>query len=134
MKLIRLLANLSISTEVGPMLCDLSGVAVLVPLLEVASGRRDQEELLLNVVSAITNLSFYYQPAVVGEQHLLSDYPRLCSSLVEILLHDNHEAVTEAARAFGNISRDHEVFNIIIACCASHFLVFSMLVICHCSR
>lgn len=116
-KLIRLLANLSISTEVGPALAELQGVAVLVPLLELASRRPEQEELLLNAVSAITNLSFYYQQdqgldGNFGDRHahsLLSDHSRLCSSLVEILLHENDEAVTEAARAFGNLSRDTDV-------------------------
>lgn len=107
-KLIRLLANLSISSEIGPVLSALPGVSVLVPLLEMASKRSEQEELLLNVVSAVTNLSFYYQPGDESD-HLLSDHSRLCSILVEILLHENPEAVTEAARAFGNISRNIEV-------------------------
>jgi len=151
-KLVRLVANLSISTQVGPVLVALPGIAVLVSLLESQSGRdkeRQREELLLNAVSAITNLSFYpgvAQPSVQSpprhaaeekegkedddqqnqnpnQNHIFSAHERVCGSLVNVLLHDNEEAVAEAARAFGNFSRDAEVRRFMCAAKADEVLV-----------
>jgi hypothetical protein len=109
-KIIRLLANLSISPEIGPKLSGLDGVSVLIPLLEMVSQQQRHEELLLNAVSAVTNLTFYFQPGDAAQQNvLLGDYSKMCAHLMEVLLHENSEVVTEAARAFGNLSRDAEV-------------------------
>lgn len=70
-----------------------------------AAGSADSAELVLNVVSAITNLSFYEveDNAVLG---LRASTPRF---LTPLLLSDNPEAQVEAARAFGNFSRHPEV-------------------------
>jgi hypothetical protein len=105
-KLIRLLANLSISSEVGRLLVADEGVRVLPDLL-LLSLRRGREELLLNTTSAVTNLSFYGG----GDQtnRLFALAPPLCTHLLDVLLHPNEEAVAEAARAFGNFSRNAEV-------------------------
>ena len=51
------------------------------------------EELVLNAVSAITNLSFYHQPLNAVLQH-----ETVAKLLVPLLLHDNHEAKLECAR------------------------------------
>lgn len=104
------------------MLSQLGGIGVLVPLLEHVTGLSEKEELLLNTVSAITNLSFYYRPG--SDNVLLSDYSRLSVCLVEILLHDNDEAVTEAARAFGNISRNHDVSLQFVFCLDNNLVYF----------
>jgi len=103
-KLIRLLANISISSEVGHWLVSAADVSVLPELLNL-SLRRDREELLLNVTSAVTNLSFY----TGRPNHLFALAQPLCTALLDVLLHPNEEAVAEAARAFGNFSRDPEV-------------------------
>lgn len=60
-KVIRLIANMSISAEVGERLTARQGVGGLTHLLRHAL-HSDREELLLNTVSALTNLSFYGQP------------------------------------------------------------------------
>ena len=80
---------------------------------------------MLNLVSAITNLSFYNTPtdeppvpfsgtgvelssfAVTNIMHL--HRLRITRMLVPLLFHDNQEAAVESARAFGNFSRDTEV-------------------------
>ena len=109
-KLIRLVANLSISGEAGPALVRLEGVACLVPILR-ASLDANREELLLNAVSAVTNLSFYggggggSGGSGGGGSVVLRESRPLIAVLVEVLLHENEEAVAEAARAFGNFSR-----------------------------
>ncbi|CAM9389746.1 unnamed protein product, partial [Hapterophycus canaliculatus] len=72
------------------------------------------EELLLNTVSLVTNLSFYgpgaNEPAApLPDRDHGAGFKRhevLCGHLVKVLLHPNAEAVAEAARAFGNFSRD----------------------------
>jgi hypothetical protein len=146
---------------VGPLVVAQPGVGVLVPLLDHGLGAR-REELLLNVVSAITNLSYYPEAesslsgssarrrrrrrrrsgggggegesegkddddaysgsdggdggdddddidGAPAENFIFRSHKRLCSDLVEVLLHNNEEAVAEAARAFGNFSRDGTV-------------------------
>lgn len=83
------------------------------------------EELVLNLVSAITNLSFYNTPTdeppvpFSGTGVELSSFGvtnimhmhrlRITRMLAPLLFHDNHEAAVESARAFGNFSRDPEV-------------------------
>jgi hypothetical protein len=103
-KLIRLLANISISSEVGHLLVSAADLSVLPELLHL-SLRHDREEVLLNATSAVTNLSFY----TCRPSQLFALAQPLCTALLDVLLHPNEEAVAEAARAFGNFSRDSEV-------------------------
>ena len=84
------------------------------------------EELVLNLVSAITNISFYaagapdadsvtpfsasvelssFQPTNILHMHRL----RITRLLAPLLVHHNEEAIVESARAFGNFSRNQEV-------------------------
>jgi hypothetical protein len=88
------------------------------PLCSPRSPRRSLEaehpDLLLNTISAITNLSFYgplphdaSDPSPTSR--LFLHRSEICSCLVGGLLHSDALAVSEAARAFGNFSRDPEV-------------------------
>lgn len=74
-KLLRLLANLAIHPAVGPALAKEGRVAdCLLALLEGhAWGEGGAEELVLNAVCTLTNLSFYQTPdnAVSHGWHLL---------------------------------------------------------------
>ena len=114
-KVVRLLAHLAISRRVGAALAASPQIASLLQLLELHArregrqGRRGDlalelslEELLLNTTSALTNLSYYTEG---GDNQLLASPERLVRGLVPVLLHPNPEASTEAARAFGNLSR-----------------------------
>jgi hypothetical protein len=58
-KLVRVLANLSIELSVGQAMSTREELKVLVALLARKSDI-EQEELVLNVISCITNISFYY--------------------------------------------------------------------------
>lgn len=111
-KLIRLLANMSISGTVGPIIARTSGCENLTTLL-TDSLAHEREDLMLNVVSAITNLSYYNigqgDRSQGGPNLVLEAFRPVCDALVRVLLHENEEAVAEAARAFGNVSRDSEV-------------------------
>jgi hypothetical protein len=91
-KLIRLLANLAINGEVGLMVSQDRRCMLLVTVVE-SKPIADHEELVLNAVSAITNLSFYHQALNAVLQH-----ERVATLLVPLLLHDNHEAKLECAR------------------------------------
>jgi len=107
-KLVRLLANMSINTSAGPILAASS--AAVDPLLDMLGAKRisDSEELVLNVVAAITNLLFYDEPSnlLFHEEHK----PLQCRLFRPLLLESyNIEALIETARALGNLSRHADV-------------------------
>jgi len=125
-KLIRLLANVGISPSVGAALVSDKRVAVLFKLLKHKS-IDNAEELVLNAVSAVTNLSFYLKhstasasrptsaaagagtaaaPAAQEEQLLLFTPPRdVMALLLGYLFSSNVELLSETCRSLGNFSR-----------------------------
>jgi hypothetical protein len=120
-KLVRLIAHLAISPTAGPVLARDDGITPLIALLErkatpggqgsgsgggsSGGGPDPREELVLNLVSCVTNLSFYH----AADSHVLHAGKTLARLLAPLLLGSNPDAVTESARAFGNLSRDPEV-------------------------
>ena len=102
-KVIRLVANLAINEELGMMVSQDPSAMLLCRVIE-AKPVADHEELVLNAVSAITNLSFYQQPLNSVLNHEL-----IATLLVPLLLHENHEAKVESARCYGNLSRYPEI-------------------------
>jgi len=103
-KLVRLLANLAISPELGPIIAGANGIESLLQLLTTKTPEQN-EELVLNVVGAITNLSFYNDHG----GHIAANQLEFATGLVPLLLNTNEEAVVASARAFGNFSRSEEV-------------------------
>jgi len=102
-KMLRLTANLSIHPEVGPTIARQRVVAdALVVLLENYS-YESAEELVLNCVCALTNLSFYHSNE--DNQILQGEPAALLRHVTPLLMCDNDEAMVEAARAYGNFSR-----------------------------
>merc|ERR1712086_495468 len=103
-KFVRLLANIAISPSAGSVLA--SSSAVVDPLLDMLGAKRigDSEELVLNVVSAVTNLLFYDVPSNLLIQQ--ENKQLLCRLFRPLLLESyNEEALVETARALGNLSR-----------------------------
>jgi len=103
-KLVRLLANVAISPDVGDILG--SSSAVVDPLLDMLGAKRigDSEELVLNAVAAVTNLLFYDGPSNL--LFLEENKQLLCRLFRPLLLESyNVEALVETARALGNLSR-----------------------------
>lgn len=103
-KLVRLLANIAISASAGAILASSSAVAD--PLLDMLGAKRigDSEELVLNVVAAVTNLLFYDVPSNLLFQE--ENKRLLCRLFRPLLLESyNVEALIETARALGNLSR-----------------------------
>ncbi|KAG2431305.1 hypothetical protein HYH02_013436 [Chlamydomonas schloesseri] len=111
-KVLRLAANLAIWQEAGRTLAEEEHVAnALLALLERYSFEA-AEELVLNTVCALTNLSFYQseqQPGGFTNRVLLLPPSRLLPRITPLLLCDNEEAVVEAARVYGNFSRSADV-------------------------
>jgi len=105
-KLVRLVANATISERVGMRLA--ATATVVDPLLDILGCKRmpESEELVLSTTAALTNLLFYD-----AEENLLfspENKQLLCRLLRPMLLESyNVEALVEAARALGNLSR-HE--------------------------
>eukprot|EP00741_Cyanophora_paradoxa_P013884 tig00020713_g13402.t1 len=102
-KIIRLVANLSMEAGAGARVAARPEVEELARLLERKT-IAGSEELVLNAVSAVTNLSFYLD---APGNRVTAARCRLARLLVPLLLSFNEEAVVEALRAFGNFSR-HE--------------------------
>ena len=113
----------------------------LLPFAAEGSDLALGEELVLNLVSAITNLSFYgpvdgdaEAPVPFSSEAVeLSSFgvasimylhrERITRQLVPLLCHDNEEAAVESARAFGNFSRDPSVRALMISLRAVDALV-----------
>lgn len=117
LKLMRVLANLAINADAGTELNGHESLESLLVILKV-SLQAGHEELMLNTVSCITNVS-YYTSTRIGESNLTKS-PRhysfieknrvaIVKLLSRILLDRNEEAVVEAARALGNLSRYQDV-------------------------
>lgn len=103
-KLVRVVANTAMNEAAGQTLA--ASAPIVNVLLDVLGCKRmpESEELVLNVVSAITNLTFYDTP---DNLLLAPDNAELvCRQLRPLMLESyNAEALSEAARALGNLSR-----------------------------
>ncbi|NXU18333.1 ARMC2 protein, partial [Pardalotus punctatus] len=109
-KLIRVLANLSIHPSVGAALAAAHPVTgLLVTVLEYKSVN-DCEELVINAATTINNLSYYQVTnSAVQDKELY-----IAEKLLKLLMSDNMDAVVEAVRVFGNLSRHHEIRDFIM--------------------
>nr|XP_055041919.1 armadillo repeat-containing protein 2 isoform X2 [Misgurnus anguillicaudatus] len=104
-KLIRLLANLAIHPTVGTALA--ANAMCVQLLLQVLESRcvLENEELVINAVATINNLSFYRgESSVVRSQH-----KHISQLLLKLLLGSSMEGVLEATRVFGNLSQIEDV-------------------------
>ncbi|NXH68330.1 ARMC2 protein, partial [Hydrobates tethys] len=109
-KLIRVLANLSIHPSVGAALATAHCVVdLLVTVLEYKSVD-DCEELVINAAATINNLSYYkVKSSAVQDKKL-----HIAEMLLKLLMSNNMDGVVEAVRVFGNLSQYHEICDFII--------------------
>ncbi|XP_076189485.1 armadillo repeat-containing protein 2 isoform X5 [Aptenodytes patagonicus] len=109
-KLIRVLANLSIHPSVGAALAAAHRVVeLLVTVLEYKSVD-DSEELVISAATAINNLSYYkVKSSAVQDKKL-----HIAEILLKLLMSNNMDGVVEAVRVFGNLSQYHEICDFII--------------------
>ncbi|KFV01714.1 Armadillo repeat-containing protein 2, partial [Pterocles gutturalis] len=109
-KLIRVLANLSIHPNVGAALAAAHRIVeLLVTVLEYKSVD-DCEELVINTATTINNLSYYKEKSSAVQDKKL----RIAETLVKLLMSDNMDGVVEAVRVFGNLSQYHEIRDFIV--------------------
>ncbi|XP_059471767.1 armadillo repeat-containing protein 2 [Neocloeon triangulifer] len=100
-KVLRVVANASLSETVGPGLAD--SPEVLSAIHGVLTNQAASEELLLGALLTLNNLSFY--PSAV-ESQLAEQQLVFAEDLLPLLAKDVPEPVTvEALRVFGNLSR-----------------------------
>ncbi|XP_026774020.3 armadillo repeat-containing protein 2 isoform X2 [Pangasianodon hypophthalmus] len=118
-KLIRVLANLSIHPTVGMALAaNTLCVQLLLKVMEVRSVE-ESTELVVNASTTINNLSYYQgESSVVRVQHA-----HVSELLLRLLLSSNMAAVLEATRVFGNLSQIEEVQHFIIRNQVHQFVV-----------
>ncbi len=107
-KLIRLIANIALHEKQGSFIVTSPKAAKLIGLMEKKPIVKC-EELVLNIVRCITNLSYYALTGSVEESPLFQDQVKLAQLLAPLLLYDHPDAVLESSRAFGNLSRSPDV-------------------------
>ncbi|NXN63705.1 ARMC2 protein, partial [Himantopus himantopus] len=109
-KLIRVLANLSVHPSVGAALAAAHRIVeLLVTVLEYKSVD-DCEELVINAATTINNLSYYkIKSSAVQDKKL-----HIAEMLLKLLMSNNMDGVIEAVRVFGNLSRYHEICDFIV--------------------
>jgi hypothetical protein len=136
-KLVRLIANLSIDYDAGiAMGSDKENLRSLLDLLSITNSTVEEEEMLLNVIAALTNLTFYscqfidmkiseeentgVGVATASNTATHKFVARLDRALIAIaqrvadgLFHENTEIVLETARVFGNLTRRSSVVQLL---------------------
>ncbi|KAM9316634.1 armadillo repeat-containing protein 2 [Gastrophryne carolinensis] len=118
-KLISLLANLSIHSTVGTCLAsDDNCVLYLMKILEYKA-IDECEELVINTLATLSNLSFYENDnSAITKKRL--DLSKL---LFKFLLCNNMEGMLEAVRVFGNLSHYQDVRDFIVKSGVYKFIV-----------
>ncbi|PKU46043.1 armadillo repeat-containing protein 2 isoform x1 [Limosa lapponica baueri] len=109
-KLIRVLANLSIHPSVGAALAAAHRIVeLLITVLEYKSVD-DCEELVINAATTINNLSYYKMKSSAVQDKKL----HIAEMLLKLLMSNNMDGVVEAVRVFGNLSQYHEICDFIM--------------------
>jgi hypothetical protein len=104
-KLVRLLANLSVEARAGAVVAsDKTIVEGLLAVLE-SLPLTSYSELGVNTLATLNNLSFH----APTDSYLLNHLLRLSQLLVQVLLEDNGEPLLECVRCYGNLSRHKTV-------------------------
>ncbi|XP_028412719.1 armadillo repeat-containing protein 2-like [Dendronephthya gigantea] len=108
-KMVRVIANLSIHPEVGPDIAkNMEIIELLVQVLEVKDFTTS-EELVLNTIATINNLSYYAEENTA----LAVKRSTVTQLLMGMLVADNMDAILEVSRVFGNFSRFKDVRDIL---------------------
>ena len=100
-KLLRVVANLSIERDVGKQVSMNEDFARALLKLLQNHDMRTEEEVVLNATAALTNITFYD----IDENRALALARHFLPQVAKVLMCANTEAVIEAARACGNFSR-----------------------------
>ncbi|XP_077158671.1 armadillo repeat-containing protein 2 isoform X2 [Paroedura picta] len=109
-KLVRVIANLSIHPSVGASLAtNHQIVGLLIKVLEYKSVDKC-EELVINTTATINNLSYYQ----VKNSVILEKKCYIAELLIKLLMSNNMDGILEAVRVFGNLSQYDEICDFIV--------------------
>uniref|UniRef100_A0A670HYJ0 Armadillo repeat containing 2 n=3 Tax=Podarcis muralis TaxID=64176 RepID=A0A670HYJ0_PODMU len=109
-KLVRVVANLSIHPTVGTSLATNHHIVTLLITVLENKSVDECEELVINTTATISNLSFYQvKNSVIQEKKLY-----IAELLLKLLMSSNMDGILEAIRVFGNLSQCHEICDFII--------------------
>eukprot|EP00949_MAST-11_sp_MAST-11-sp1_P005080 g5080.t1 len=109
-KTVRVVANLAIAPSIGQRLANSSVFSGLSAALSMSS-IHDHGELILNILGAITNISFYASQAESeDERGFRGQSLTIVKLLVELILDGaSEDIVLESLRVFGNFSRSERL-------------------------
>ncbi|KAK6168886.1 hypothetical protein SNE40_020049 [Patella caerulea] len=104
-KVIRVIANLSINETLGPLIASNDEfVQILLTILE-EHDVYGSEELVLNTIASINNLSYY----TIKSNAVTAKEMEISLALLKTVSSKNMEGMVETARVFGNLTRHREV-------------------------
>ncbi|XP_064628515.1 armadillo repeat-containing protein 2-like isoform X2 [Lineus longissimus] len=113
MKLVRVIANLSINENVGPTLAgDRQCHKLLLHILD-SKDVTTSEELVLNTIATINNLT-YYMYTDKGSEDYVDLQVNIAESLLKLVLTNHMEGLIEAVRVYGNLSRQKPVRDFLV--------------------
>ncbi|QDZ18189.1 armadillo repeat domain-containing protein [Chloropicon primus] len=102
-KVLCIVANLSMLPENGRIFAESEELADSLQYLISCSTVQNDEELILNVISVVANISYYQGEE--GENHVLKMRERILLHAVPYLFSENIEIAIQATRIFSNYSR-----------------------------
>ncbi|XP_068016600.1 armadillo repeat-containing protein 2 [Melanerpes formicivorus] len=118
-KLIRVLANLSVHPSAGAALAAAHPVVELLVTVLESKSIDDCEELVIGAATAINNFSYYrVKSSAVQDKKL-----HIAQMLLKLLMSNNLEGAVEAVRVFGNLSQHHEICDFILQKKAHRFMI-----------
>ncbi|XP_069743629.1 armadillo repeat-containing protein 2 isoform X2 [Narcine bancroftii] len=118
-KLIRVIANLSINTKVGSALSgNQTCMELLIKVLE-SNEVHECEELMMNAAATINNLSYYQ----VKNSAVRAGQLQIAELMMKLLLCNSMDAILEGARVFGNLSRSKEIRDFIVQKSVDKFMI-----------
>ncbi|XP_057596070.1 armadillo repeat-containing protein 2 [Hippopotamus amphibius kiboko] len=109
-KLTRVLANLAIHPGVGAAIAAHPHIVGLLLATLESKSIDDCEELVINTVATINNLSYYQvKNSIIQDKKLY-----IAELLLKLLVSNNMDGILEAVRVFGNLSQDRDVCDFIV--------------------
>lgn len=117
-KVIRLIANLSVSPEVSPIIVRDKSML----LLPIIISQTPNEELLLNCLSLYTNITYCCSynrndgsskksESSIVDTIIYEDRINICKTVIPYLVHENEEVICESCRTISNLSLLSDVCN-----------------------
>ncbi|KAF5303070.1 hypothetical protein FQR65_LT08399 [Abscondita terminalis] len=114
-KIIRVIANIAINTDIGKAMNDLYGLQLIDEFLKVLISNpfKKNEELILSVLSTLNNLSYYYSADFDKDIFHIKQI-EIMEAISEYILSTNIDCVIESIRILGNLSRSKSTRNYVI--------------------